>query len=103
MLISVEKIAQHLRIDCDLDTGTSAELEAFYDAAIEYACNFCDCELDDLKTDIGELKPSVRQAVLLMIGDFYENREALNDKKLVHSSNTTVERLLHFHRKNMGI
>lgn len=106
MLISLETIKNHLRLDCDIDSETDPELKRMYHAALEYVMSFTDCALDDLLVPcISEqkLKPSVEQAILLMIGDFYENREALTDKKLTHSAHTTVERLLHFHRDHLGV
>lgn len=105
MLIDIDDIKLHLRIDDDQDAAVDYELTRMYDAAVDYCCNFCDCDIEGLMDSVSDqtLKPSVRQAILLMIGDFYENREALARDKLVHNTSTTVERLLHFNRRELGI
>lgn len=105
MLISLERIKLHLRLDYQ-DEEAENELRRMYDAAVEYACNFTNSNVSNL-TEPDELcfKPSVEQAVLLLIGDFYANREAVgvNSAMPKHDTATTVERLLHFHRQCLGV
>ena len=53
----------------------------------------------------GELVPAppdVKAAILLIIGDLYENREGLIVGTIV-STNPAVQNLLHFHRVGLGI
>ena len=98
MLISLEEIKQHLRIDNDDSTELDAELTAFYAAAVEYAEDYTSTEIGS------EMRATMRQAILLMIGDFYENREALGaSRKEMHEHNTTVDRLLWFNRVSLGV
>lgn len=53
----------------------------------------------------GEPQPvpaSIKQAAKLLVGDFYNNREALIIGTIV-ADNPAVERLLHFHRIGLGV
>ena len=99
MLITLEEIKNHLRIDPEPDSEQDPQLEMMYEAAIDYCHRFIDT---DIPQDSNGLNPSFRAAVLLVIGDLYENREALSTT-VEFSPNKTVERLLHFHRKNLGV
>lgn len=99
MYISLATIKTHLRLDPDADSDTDAYLEGLYDAAADY----CEKYLGQaLPVDTDGLNPSVRAAMLLIIGDLYENREG----QVVGQSfsvNETVTNLLHFHRTGLGI
>ena len=46
--------------------------------------------------------PDVKAAILLIIGDLYENREGLIVGTNV-ATNPAVQNLLHFHRVGLGI
>lgn len=107
MLISLERIKLHLRLDCsEADTEANQELRRMYAAAVDYVCNFTNSNVSRLtEPDAPCFKPSVEQAILLLIGEFYANREALglNYAMHRHQTTTTVERLLHFHRQCLGV
>lgn len=98
MLISLEEIKYHLRLSSEPDSEEDPQLEMMYEAALDYCTRFIDSEIPE---DSNGLNSSFRAAVLLVIGDLYENREGTN--ALEYSPNKTVERLLHFHRRNLGV
>jgi hypothetical protein len=99
MLISLATIKTHLRLDTEADSDTDAYLEGLYDAAADY----CEKYLGQaLPTDSDGLNSSVRAAMLLIIGDLYENREGQVVGQSF-SENETVTNLLHFHRTGLGI
>ena len=99
MLISLQDIRDHLRLD---DTAQDNQLEGFYSAAVDYCENFVGYSLTDSSSSQPTLNPAIRAAILLIIGDLYENREAVPSGGQ-YNPNLTVERLLHFHRKGLGI
>lgn len=84
-LTSLESVKSHLRI------GTSVEdilLMVFINAAEVYVNEYCDTQDAPFTT----LPPPVAAAVLLIVGDLYENREGQGEKQLY--TNKTVEYLL---------
>jgi len=98
MLIPLEDIKYHLRVSQEPDSEQDPQLELMYEAAIDYCHRFIDA---DIPVDSNGLNPSFRAAVLLVIGDLFENRESGSGAD--YSPNKTVERLLHFHRRNLGV
>lgn len=99
MLISIAAIKTHLRLDPEDDSDTDAELERLYDSAADY----CEKYLGQaLPVDSDGLNASVRAAMLLIIGDLYENREQVV-LGTITSTIPTAENLLHFHRTGLGI
>lgn len=106
MLITVAEIKTHLRIDYDVDSNDDpiaepiidAELTAFYDAAVDYVTQYIDREIP---LDNGKLPPSLRAAILLVIGDLYENREGQGIYQF--NTNPQLERLMHFYRVGLGV
>lgn len=99
MLISLDEIKLHLRLELGPDSEADPELEAMYSTALDYCENFLGRSIP--WTSDNELNSSVRSAMLLIIGDLYENREARTGGE--YSASSTVERLLHFHRVGLGI
>lgn len=107
MLITVAEIKTHLRIDYDVDSNDDpiaepiidAELTAFYDAAVDYVTQYIDREIP---LDNGKLPPSLRAAILLVIGGLHENREA-NFVGTIQTDNPQLERLMHFYRVGLGV
>lgn len=77
--VTLDDVKAHLRI-----TGTDEDalLTTYANAAEEYV------------TEVVDVAPwdTIRVLILLLVGDFYENREAQVDKAL--SANPAVDRLL---------
>lgn len=103
MLIPLDTIKMHLRLDCEPSSELDPELERMYNAALDYVQNFTGRCMDELLVSESEpfLRPVFVASILLIIGDLFANREAVGNPS--HASNTTVERLLHFHRKGLGV
>lgn len=103
MIVSLEAVKAHLRLDPDPDSVVDAELEAMLAAAIDYVSNYLGRPVP-WKDSQGEdvFPPSVRAAILLLVGDLHENREAVVTGTIV-ADNPTVHRLLHFYRVGLGV
>lgn len=100
-LPTLDDLKRHMKIRHDQE---NADLQEKLDAAIEYASQFLGRDLP-WKDDAGDevaVPASVRAAILLLAAEFYANRE----QGLVGVSYVqmpTVENLLHFHRKGLGV
>ncbi|MCK2183509.1 head-tail connector protein [Halomonas getboli] len=106
MLIPLATIKTHLRLDPDPDSELDAELERLLDVAVEYASQYLGRPIpwDDPDTSSSEaiLPASVQQALLILVGEYFENREQHIVGSIIQE-NQTVVNLLHFHRVGLGI
>lgn len=87
-------VKEHLRVD-GLDTSQDNVIALYTDAAEEHVEMWCDRKFG------ATLPPSVTKAVLLLVGEFYENRESLNIGNVVNAL-PTLDRLLQLHRNYEG-
>ncbi|MCA4113376.1 head-tail connector protein [Serratia marcescens] len=106
MEISEEQLAQiklHVRVDHDADDEL---IKTYLDAAVDYVENYCDGKLVTELTPIVEVDIPPReiiftagiwQAMLLLIGHYYSNREAVGQSQI--EIPLGVESLLYRHRK----
>lgn len=101
MLIPLREIKQQLRIEHMRDRALDNFLEQKYHMAIDYAQKYMNRAIPF--EDEEEINPSVREAVLLLIAGAYENRESEQHGTAHYSTNPAVERLLHFHRIDLGV
>lgn len=69
-MITLEQVKHQCRIEHDEEDGL---LTGYIDAAKRFAADWIDGELD-------EANPAQQQALLLLIGHWYENREAVNNQ-----------------------
>lgn len=100
VLISLETVAVHLRLD-DVDDYERAYLEMLLAAACASVLVYLNRDQFVPWSATQERPPQeVVFAILLVLADMYENRSAQTDKPL--SINATVDRLLHFHRQGLG-
>lgn len=100
-VLTLDEIKAHLRLDGNEE---DAQLTLLSDAAEDYATQYMGRSLPWLD-DEGAPVPvpaSVRAALLLVIGDLYENREGAF-VGVSRVDNPTVERLLHFYRVGLGV
>lgn len=103
-VLSQNEMAQHLRLgtaeanaEAELLTRLSEAAQDYVEQYLGRAIPFVDNEGVELP-----LPASVKSAILLVVGDLYENREG----QFVGVSaveNPAVDRLLHFYRKGLGI
>lgn len=75
MVIELEDIKQHLMIEHDMDDYL---LLTYEEAAVDAVKTHCNVKsIEELYTEDGELSPTIRQAILVLIGHFYQNREVI--------------------------
>lgn len=100
MVVSLDEAKSHLRV---LDCNDDAYISAIISAAESYVATYLNRSLDtwDEESPPSPVPTAVKQAILLIIGDFYENREAQGDKQ--YYANPAVQNLLHFHRLDIGV
>lgn len=76
MTIELEDIKEHLMIEHNLDDYL---LLTYEEAAVEAVTKHCNVSsIDELKLENGDLSPSIRQAILVLIGHWYANREVVS-------------------------
>ncbi|SDS03303.1 Phage gp6-like head-tail connector protein [Halopseudomonas litoralis] len=103
MPILLSDVKIHLRLDPEPDADTDRELEGMLAAAIDNASQYINRPIPWVDEQGNEVfPPSVRAAILLIVGDLHENREGIITGTIV-ARNPTVERLLHFYRVGLGV
>jgi uncharacterized phage protein (predicted DNA packaging) len=76
MTIPLEELKEHLRIDESSEGTQDAILERYLEAAISAVEGHIHIPIDEaVDRFTGQPSKAVRQAVLLMVGNLYENRE----------------------------
>ncbi len=90
-MIELAQAKLHLRVDIDAD---DAAIETMIVAATAAAADYLNVTYDDMEL-LAQPIP-VEAAILLMIGDLYENRERQSERPL--HGNVTYERLLNPYR-----
>ena len=76
MYISLAQVKQHLLIDTDF-VEDDAYILQLIEVAGDVVSKHLDIALDELEAG-GNLPPAIIQAMLLMIGNFYANRESVS-------------------------
>ena len=102
-VVTLEQVKSHLRL-CPNDADENNHLELLIQAAVSHASQYLGRPVPWADKD-GEpvpVPPDVQAAILLIIGDLYENREGVVAGISV-AVNPTVQNLLHFHRVGLGI
>lgn len=94
-MITLQDAKLHLRVDHDDEDDL---IDWMLEAAIEGAEQYLNVEISTLADP--ELPAPIRAAVLLVVGDLYQNRERLTDRQLF--ANNTFELLLNPYRV-MGV
>ena len=107
MLIALVDIKRHLRLDPDPQYDVDQELTALLDAAVDHVSQFLGRPVpwEDhtvTSSEVMVFPPSVRAAILLVIGDLYENREG-QTAGVSYDQNPTLKSILHFYRIGLGI
>lgn len=94
---------KHLRL-CLNDAEENDHLDLITSAAVSHASQYIDRPIPwaDESGELVPVPPDVKAAILLIIGDLYENREGLIVGTIV-ATNPAVQNLLHFHRVGLGI
>lgn len=102
-VLTLPEIKTHLRLDAD-ESAEDALLESLNEAAHDYASQYLGRPLPWLDDDglPVVVPPSVRAAILLIVGDLYENREGRYVGVSVEA-NPAVTNMLHFYRVGLGV
>ncbi|WP_375591597.1 head-tail connector protein [Chitiniphilus eburneus] len=104
-VVDIDLARQHLNV---IGTDQDEIIQQCLDAAEGYASDYMNRPLepwvppDSSSGSEPPLPKSVVQAVLLLMADFYENREA-QVVGVAIAENTAAHRLLHFHRRCLGV
>lgn len=102
LLIPLDTIKSHLRLPLGADSELDVELERLHDVALDYCEQYLGREIPWTDGSKTVFPKSVEQAMLLLISEYYENRE----QHVIGASVAelpTVTRLLHFYRIGLGI
>ena len=90
-IITLSQAKTHLRVST---TDEDDYILMFIYAAHDYVRNFINQAIPT------PAPAAIKSAILLIVGDMYENREAQSDKEIY--SNPAVDRLLYPYRVNIG-
>jgi uncharacterized phage protein (predicted DNA packaging) len=75
MKISLAEIKKHLKINDDYDADDSI-IETYYHSAVAAVMHDCDFSDEEMAYDEqGNFRPMIKQAILLLLANFYANRE----------------------------
>ncbi len=101
--MTLDQVKKHLRL-CPNDAEENDHLDLIISAAVSHASQYIDRPIPwaDESGELVPAPPDVKAAILLIIGDLYENREGQFVGVQV-AENQTVQNLLHFHRVGLGI
>ena len=101
--MTLDQVKKHLRL-CPNDAEENDHLDLIISAAVSHASQYIDRPIPwtDKAGELVPVPPDVKAAILLIIGDLYENREGLIVGTIV-ATNPAVQNLLHFHRVGLGI
>lgn len=97
-VVTLTEAKDHLRVN---HTSEDTLIERMINGAVAYAENFINREIPGKQDPAGEIPADIKDAILLIIADRYENREAAGAEQLY--KNPAAENILHFYRVNMGI
>jgi uncharacterized phage protein (predicted DNA packaging) len=88
-MVNLSLAKLHLNISHDVD---DVLIQSYIDSAVGYIDKDCAIKIEDLHPT----PPALDQAVLLLVGGFYENRESTTSAKLIE--NKAVEIILSNYR-----
>lgn len=102
-VVTLDQVKKHLRL-CLNDAEENDHLDLIISAAVSHASQYIDRPIPwtDQAGELVPVPPDVKAAILLIIGDLYENREGQFVGVQV-AENQTVQNLLHFHRVGLGV
>ncbi|MFV3286886.1 head-tail connector protein [Pseudomonas sp. NY15356] len=98
-MIDLANVKMHLRVDGDEE---DALIEGYIEAAKAHVEQHCDrklVETDPVEPDEMGLTRDVEQAVLLLVGHWYANREAVAVGTIATAMPLAVERLLWYRKR----
>ena len=90
-MLTLAETKMHLRVDRSDEDG---HITALIEAATTSVADYLNMEREDM--DVAPMPAPVRAAILLRVGDLYENREAQTDRPL--TANAAFAQLLNPYR-----
>ena len=76
MLITLEELKKHLNLDASYGDD-DAYITSLEEMAEELVQRHIDCTFDDIIGEQGEVPKPLLQAIKLLVGNFYDNRESV--------------------------
>ena len=98
-VITLEEAKAHLRV---LESEENDLIQKYIDAAEAHVSKYLERPLDPWNEEGDPTPDNVKQAILLAVGDFYENREA-RFIGTIQTNNPAFEALLHWDRAHLGL
>lgn len=98
-MLDLARVKLHLRLDGDDEDRT---ITGYIEAAKAHVAMHCDrvlVEADPVEPDEMGLTPDVEQAILLLVGHWYANREAVVTGTISTVVPLAVERLLWYRKR----
>lgn len=99
-ILSLEEAKLHLRVT---DNSENTVIQIYIDTAQDYIMHVLEGKLSSLEDSPPAWPPRLRLAALLLVGDYYENRQAqvqsVNDLK----RNRVADDLIFSCRENLGL
>lgn len=98
-MLDLPRVKLHLRLDGDDEDGI---ITGYIEAAKAHVAMHCDralVETDPVEPDEMGLTPDVEQAILLLVGHWYANREAVVTGTISTAVPLAVERLLWYRKR----
>lgn len=98
-MIDLARVKLHLRVDGDEENTVIA---GYFEAAKSHVAMHCDrilVEADPAGPDEMGLTPDVEQAILLLVGHWYANREAVVIGTISTAVPLAVDRLLWYRKR----
>jgi len=106
MILTLDEIKTQLRLPLAADAELDAELVRMEAAAVDYATQYLGRDsipwLEDDGVTPAPVPESVRQALLLLVSDMFENREGQLTAG-AYNTNPMLEKLMHCHRVGLGV
>lgn len=105
--VTVAQAREHLEV---IGTDQDAKIQRFIDAAEGYAQQYMGRPLQPWESPDSNSSSSVavappedvRVAILMLVADYFENR-TVGVTGTIYSENPAAEKMLHFHRKGLGV
>ena len=98
-MLDLATVKMHLRVDGDEEDALIVGYIAAAKAHVEQHCDRKLVEADPVEPEEMELTSDVEQAILLLVGHWYANREAVATGTIATAIPLAVERLLWYRKR----
>ena len=100
MIVTLEEIKQHLYIDFEADNDL---LSSMIEAAESIIEKYLNTSFDSLTDDKGNIPTPIKQAIKIMVGNLYTNRESVSfnayPSKIPYSFEYLIQPFKNYSRK----